>query len=64
MINLNKYFYRITEFSPFGCRFLLGMTGFTAFAVYLDKLVNNVLLAYSTDLSWLIALRSMFVAVT
>ena len=29
---LNKYFYGNTEFSPFGCHFLLRITGFRAFA--------------------------------
>ena len=30
--NLNKYFYGNTKFSPFGCHFLLRITGFRAFA--------------------------------
>ena len=32
IINLNKYFYGNTEFSPFGCHFLSRITGFRAFA--------------------------------
>ena len=30
--NLNKYFCDNTEFAPFGCHFLLRITGFRAFA--------------------------------
>ena len=63
MINLNKYFYGKTEFSPFGCHFLLRITGFRAFASGCTSLECSFL-AYSADVSWLFALSSMFFAVT
>ena len=31
IINLHKYFYGNTDFSPFGCHFLLRITGLRAF---------------------------------
>ena len=62
IINLNKYFYGNTEFSPFGCHFLLRITGFRAFASGCSSLKCSFF-GYSADVLWLVALGSMFSAV-